>query len=683
MTATEWKPVANAFCPTGPGGGVDPSCGREDGTTLVRSGKEFGGFGSGTVPDVSRDEPVRNPLSDRSVGNVTKALNDKGKDALDAVKDVTHVDVRSLKAWQGIVYKTDALKKLPEDVQPIKVVVYKGQNVIWDGNHRAAVAFAEGRETLPAHVLDLGANQKYLKPKFRTTTANSDSGCERPMTDAAQVLLDLGDGWAPLRNAFCPGEGARDNSCSSSGESGSTASNDQDKVNAARERLTRLIGSGLKSTKEKHSSGITEETIHTFKVGDTNVGEIVERLATIHQTAGGGNVKEYMVRVKNQPTRMVSSIAAGKAVILKRLVDRKIAKMFPPTANAAAKAVYPAATDTAPSIVANLLINLGADEDLTINTLLAAGNPEEPSMDSTWRPLAANADTAADTLLRLGRDRYLINAFCPTGEGGGQDNSCSSREGSSGGAAAGKSPRFKSPPLKADAKDTQEAYQKADGSWTPERVAIHKKIADEVFAGKRPVAKPTAYLMGGGPAAGKSTVIAKLGLPENVVHINPDEFKEKLPEYEKGVPTSAGFVHEESSALAKNIQAKASEGGYNTLLDGTGDSSAEVLEKRVNAMKAAGQRVEGHYVTVDIETAIARSLSRAKRTGRYVPESVLRGTHASVSRVIPEAIKRGLFDKFTLTDSSAGGGLVASAEGNKLTIHDAAAWERFLAKGKD
>lgn len=245
--------------------------------------------------------------------------------------------------------------------------------------------------------------------------------------------------------------------------------------------------------------------------------------------------------------------------------------------------------------------------------------------------------------------------------------------------------RFKMRVVNPDARDTQEAYMHPDGTWTRERKALHDELKKELFRGKTPVRNPVAYVMGGGPAAGKSTIIKKLQLPENLVMIAADEMKEKLPEYEKGNPRSAGFVHEESSTWAKRMQREASEGGYNTLLDGTGDSEIHVLRNRIDAMKKQGQRVVAHYVTVDIDTAIARSMERARKTGRYMPESVLRATHSGVSRTVPLAIKEGLFDEFTLWDSSGEGGhvKVATARGKELKVHQEKLWKKFLDKGRE
>jgi predicted ABC-type ATPase len=287
------------------------------------------------------------------------------------------------------------------------------------------------------------------------------------------------------------------------------------------------------------------------------------------------------------------------------------------------------------------------------------------------------------------------------GGGGFQPGNTCAGEGGSGGGSTKESKDSKKdssstsgksskdyPKVRPDARHSIEQYTDAKGNWTPERKTLHTNIISESLKGKTPVDKPVAYLMGGGPASGKSSALRDGGVdvPENTVHIDSDEIKAKLPEYQEmtaaGDTRAAAFIHEESSAVSKDLQKQAASGGYNTLLDGTGDGSIESLERKVEVMRSAGQKVVAHYVTVDTETAVQRAMARAQKTGRLVPEQFIRNNHADVSRVAPEAVARGLFDEFTLWDTNSGTKKVASAQGSKLTIHDQKAWDAFVAKGK-
>ena len=229
-----------------------------------------------------------------------------------------------------------------------------------------------------------------------------------------------------------------------------------------------------------------------------------------------------------------------------------------------------------------------------------------------------------------------------------------------------------------------------DGSpiFTPERQALHQKIVDELTAGVQPSDNPIFYMLGGGPAAGKSTMLGddRVDVPGEgeVVTIDSDAIKGKLPEYQQmvadGDGSAASFAHEESSYLAKLVMATSFERNLPTLLDGTGDSSSKSVQKKIDAAHAAGYRVQGMYATVPTQVAIDRADARAAETGRVVPHSVIEGTHASVSAIFPELAE--MFDDLMLFENSDGPNLIAEAHGpGTLQVHDQGEWKSFLAKG--
>ncbi|MFA5035683.1 MAG: zeta toxin family protein [Candidatus Izemoplasmatales bacterium] len=239
-----------------------------------------------------------------------------------------------------------------------------------------------------------------------------------------------------------------------------------------------------------------------------------------------------------------------------------------------------------------------------------------------------------------------------------------------------------------DGLDTMEQYRNSDGTWTKERQVLHDKIKKKFFEDKTPVKDPVSYILGGGPASGKSTIVNSgfVKIPDNTVLASGDDIKGMLPEYEFGDPKDpnrAPFVHEESSYLAKEIMAEASDNGYNVLMDGTGDGGIKSVLSKVEKLSRNGQPVKGIYVTVDVETAVARSISRAKKTGRYIPESVLRENHASVSRVFEDIVKYSGMSSVDLYDTNGNTPkLIASAVGTELKILDTNAYASFLNKGR-
>lgn len=254
--------------------------------------------------------------------------------------------------------------------------------------------------------------------------------------------------------------------------------------------------------------------------------------------------------------------------------------------------------------------------------------------------------------------------------------------------------------------DSLKEHKGPDGQLSPARKEIHQRIIDSHFEGKTPVSNPIALIMGGGPAAGKSTILSdnlwdkesrsmkpnvnqKVRADSNSVMVNADEIKAMLPEWgpglERGDAGIAAYLHEESSFIAKQIQDRASRGSYNSVLDGTGNSDFESLSGKLNKMRNAGQKVIGHYVTVSTEEALRRNQARALETKRMVPEATVRSTHKGVSQILGQAIKAGLFDEVTLWDTEGNGSpvKVVEATGSNLNVIDKALWRKFQLKATE
>lgn len=229
--------------------------------------------------------------------------------------------------------------------------------------------------------------------------------------------------------------------------------------------------------------------------------------------------------------------------------------------------------------------------------------------------------------------------------------------------------------------------QNADGTWgfSADRQALHDEIVANAVAGYEPAEVKDFYVLGGGPASGKSTLVeseAGAVMREGLV-VSADPIKELLPEWDPSAGASnAGFVHEESSYLAARIQAAGFERGLDVTLDGMGDSEPERLIGKIEQARKAGYQIHGRYVTVDVETAIFRNNERAKKPPfRKVPEAALIEGHKMVSVAVNEAWDD--FDDFELWDSSNGFNQVASAtKGEDIVILDPDLWQGFIDKGK-
>lgn len=236
------------------------------------------------------------------------------------------------------------------------------------------------------------------------------------------------------------------------------------------------------------------------------------------------------------------------------------------------------------------------------------------------------------------------------------------------------------------AADSLDLHTDDAGKLTPKRAALHSKIVNDTLAGHEGKDKPVATFLGGGPASGKSTVMKDVG---DQLVVDPDGIKAKLPEYQKmvknGDKRAASFAHEESSHLAKRTMEEAAKKKLDFTLDGTGDSGYDKMAKKVATARKHGHQIDAKYVTVDTDEAVRRATKRAQRTGRLVPETTIRATHAAVSRTFKQAIDHNLFDTAELWDNN---GREPKLIGRKLAdgpfqVHDRAAWESFLAKGQE
>lgn len=230
--------------------------------------------------------------------------------------------------------------------------------------------------------------------------------------------------------------------------------------------------------------------------------------------------------------------------------------------------------------------------------------------------------------------------------------------------------------------------KKGDLSFNRER--LHQAIIGKHLDGiSKPSGQPIYTFLGGGPASGKSTVLNSGAIDyvpdkKNAVYVDPDAFKTYLPEYQmalKDKDSRAGaYCHEESGLIGRRIEWIGRENGYNLVSDGTGDRSASYMKERIQKARDAGMKVNGLYMTCDVEKAVERSYKRFQETGRLVPESNVRSIHQSVSQIFPQIASD--FDHVELYDTD-GDKPVKIAEcnhGEKIKVIDKEKYDKFLKK---
>jgi len=198
-------------------------------------------------------------------------------------------------------------------------------------------------------------------------------------------------------------------------------------------------------------------------------------------------------------------------------------------------------------------------------------------------------------------------------------------------------------------------FRQADGKWTSERAAVHDKILGEMFTPEKiaaaippPGEKPTLHLLGGRGGSGKGWFTKGQGTVDTskAMLFDNDEFKAKLPEYQGW---NAALLHEESRALGSAAERVARERGLNVVLDGTMRRTGS-FERKVEQYKAAGYRVEGHYMFLAPEVATERAVKRfMNEGGRFVPPSYTLGSRTNEATF--DAIK-GKMDAWEIYDNS-------------------------------
>lgn len=221
---------------------------------------------------------------------------------------------------------------------------------------------------------------------------------------------------------------------------------------------------------------------------------------------------------------------------------------------------------------------------------------------------------------------------------------------------------------------------------TPEREAMRDGWVAEHFVdaqarvlgdGERPI----AYVMGGGGASGKGTILKALQAAGAVphrgpVHIDPDAIKtgegglSGIPEYrqmlERGDGRAAAVVHEESSAVAQRVREQAVAGRYDLILDRTlGDPVKGARE--LQALRDAGYEVRLFGVTIDPATAVQRAVKRAQRSGRFVPLGELLKAHKGFAGAF-EDYARQVDEAYLYDNSGEAPTLLAESPGGKRAL---------------
>lgn len=171
--------------------------------------------------------------------------------------------------------------------------------------------------------------------------------------------------------------------------------------------------------------------------------------------------------------------------------------------------------------------------------------------------------------------------------------------------------------------------------------------------------------------------------------INADTIEELIPEYASiiaaGDGRAADMVHEESSAISKALLKRAMQPQgrrFNIVYDAT-LANASKTRQLFTDWKARGYHTHLVGVTIDPHEGITRAFLRAKRSGRWVPVSVLKSAHAGFNAAVKDHTK--IADSANIYDNTQSEPTeIASKRPDdpQLSVVNQALWDKIDTRSK-
>lgn len=188
---------------------------------------------------------------------------------------------------------------------------------------------------------------------------------------------------------------------------------------------------------------------------------------------------------------------------------------------------------------------------------------------------------------------------------------------------------------------TKSIHTDSNGKYTAERLQLHDSIIEEFKEGKPCIThdKPICILTGGAPGSGKSTFLKKFAPwinSGNLYHVDADEVRAKLPEYEGW---NSANTHEETRDLVRRLLNEIGDPcTHDMVYDGTMTTAAS-YKPLIEQLRRLGYIVFVIYIQVPKEVSMSRALSRYQHSGRYVPPSVIENGFKTGTKAFEEVVK--------------------------------------------
>ena len=202
----------------------------------------------------------------------------------------------------------------------------------------------------------------------------------------------------------------------------------------------------------------------------------------------------------------------------------------------------------------------------------------------------------------------------------------------------------------------------ADELLSSYRLADLNRAVDEIFdkttVGKITSHDPHAYLLGGQPGAGKTTLHRIIrAFDPNAVIVNGDNHREHHPNFERiqalfgkdSVVYTQGFAN----AVTQALIGKLCEGRYNFIVEGTMRDPSVPLNT-CKLLKAQGYKVELAIIAVDRNVSWSSTIDRYNemKAKGFALRATSKVSHDEAADRIPENLNiiygEGVFDRITL-----------------------------------
>jgi len=153
-------------------------------------------------------------------------------------------------------------------------------------------------------------------------------------------------------------------------------------------------------------------------------------------------------------------------------------------------------------------------------------------------------------------------------------------------------------------KQTKELHTEA-GEYTSSRRQRHNRIIEGALHQIPSQAEPSVIYMGGVPGSGKSTIVKMRGF-NDFVHIDSDDVKRQLPEYQGW---NAALLQDEATDVVSEIISQAEEGRKNILIDCTLKTPEQYIAQ-IDTFRKLGYKVGVVFADLPPEKAITRAIDR-------------------------------------------------------------------------